>query len=200
MAALGTDIDRETALQYNAEIKDARTQLNALREKRDAAAVEEAQLTELCDKAHRVLSGITDPATIRRFIKLATDKIELQEYSAHFVTLTVTWSEPFAQTDVCYIYLPDGVHENWTEQDIADLRELYPTSDRVVLLQRFPTRSWSGIMAMANDKGIKRVNTSRSNSTLPINVSPKDQEIIDLMGVNPREDGLWVNDVVTVSS
>ena len=198
LAALGESIDVPTAQKYNADIKADRANLNALREKKNAAAVEESQLRELRDKIIDVLKGDSDRDVVRRFIKLATDKIELAECSAHFATLTVYWSSPFAQVDVCYVWLANGVHENWEDDELARLRELYPSADRLAILQAFPTRSWSALMAIALDRGMKRY-TSKNSSDLPIQLAMRDQEIIGLLGFNPgsgyEDRDLWVNNV-----
>jgi DNA invertase Pin-like site-specific DNA recombinase len=197
LAALGDTMDVPTMRQYNQDIKDDRANLD------DAAAVQESQLLELHQKIDQVLMGESDREVTRRFIKLATDRIELTEYSAHFAKLTVYWSSPFAQVDVCYIWLAESVHEAWTETDTARLRELYPAADRLELLQAFPTRSWSGILSYANVKGMSRDTNKNSIPSLPIQLSLKDQEVIDLLGFNPSAGYLlsdaWVNDVSSES-
>ncbi|HKF39399.1 MAG TPA: hypothetical protein VKB35_21060, partial [Ktedonobacteraceae bacterium] len=120
------------------------------------------------------------------------------ECSAHFATLTVYWSAPFQQVDTCYIWLPNGVHENWTKEEIDLLKIMYPSYDRLALLEAYPTRSWSALMAIALDRGIKR-HTIKNSSNLPIQLAMRDQEIMDLLGFNPGmgyQDGdLWVNNV-----
>ncbi len=202
LASLGDTMDIPTMRKYNQDIKDDRTNLDNLRAKKTAANAEVSQLVELYEKIDLILIGKFDRDVTRRFIKLATDKIELTEYSAHFAKMTITWSTPFSQVDACYIWLAESVHEAWTETDTATLRELYPTADRLELLQAFPTRSWSGILSYANVKGMNRY-TSKNSSDIPIQFSLKDVEIMQRVGIEPGNkaeyDDIWVNDVSTVS-
>jgi len=201
-ATFGANLDKGTAQKLNDAIKHEEGQLNGLLAKKNAAETEESRLREMCEKINDVLTGTCDCDTTRRFIKLATDRIELAEHSAHFATLTVYWSAPFAQVDVCYVWLANGVHENWSEEEMSLLRELYPHADRLELLQAFPHRSWSGIQSMANDKGMERC-TYKNSSNLPKQLAIKDQEIISLLGFNPgdgyEDRDLWVNNVSTES-
>src|SRR5260370_36978832 len=98
-------------------------------------------------------------------IAFATDKIILDEYSSHFLTLTIMWSAPFQQVDRCYIYRPGGSHQQWSTEDEEDFRRLYAEADRTELLQRFPTRTWVPILYCAQHLGLRRstdLNTSRS--------------------------------------
>lgn len=197
-ATFGANLDKGTAQKLNEAIKHEEGQLNDLLAKKNAAETEESRLRELCEKIDDVLTGTCDCDTTRRFIKLATDRIELAECSAHFATLTVYWGDPFSQVDVCYIWLKDGVHEYWKQEELDQLRALYPTADRLELLQALPTRSWSSIQAVANDRGMKRY-TYKNSSDLPLQLALKDQEIIDLLGFHPGNGydstNLWVKNV-----
>jgi hypothetical protein len=135
---------------------------------------------------------------------LAGESIELAEYSAHYATLTVTWAVPFAGKDVGYIPLQNSAHENWTEAEKALLAELYPNSDRLLLLRAFPARTWNAISNYANSLGMTR-GTRLDTSDLDPMVSLRDKEVQELIGIRPHESyafaELWVySDIVSSRS
>jgi len=202
LKALGSAADVETAIMLNNEIKEARAHIQELEEMKNSADAEESKLLELAEKIDQVLMSIyEDEEVIRRFIILATDGIEINEYSNHFATLTVRWSAPFQQVDVGYIYLPNGVHESWSDQDLADLKAMYPRASRLEIMQRFPTRSWQGIRTWAYTKGLSREVSGRNNDEVSKDwmLSLKDIEVMQKFGINTREDcreaSLWDTDV-----
>ena len=198
IATFGANFNKGAAARLNEEINNAQAALNDLLAKKNAATIEESQLQELCDRTVDVLTGHCDCDVTRRFIRLATDRIELAECSAHFATLTVYWSAPFAQIDVCYIWLPSGTHQNWTNEELERLRELFPYSDRLDILKAFPHRTWSSILSTAGDRGIRRY-TKVSSCSLPIQLAWRDYEILRLLGMEDAENfdyaNSWVTDV-----
>jgi hypothetical protein len=88
--------------------------------KKHDTAVEESGLIKLKED----IKAMTGLQHSERFINLATESISLDEYSQHFITLTIHWRAPFQQTDVCFIYRKDGGKAEWTSQDTDDLRAL----------------------------------------------------------------------------
>jgi DNA invertase Pin-like site-specific DNA recombinase len=183
IATVGAAIDKETALKLNADSIQDRAQLAALIAKKNAANKEVSGVEELIDRIGKftakpgkhILKTKTgkdffregDEET-RRFIRLATESVELGEYSGHVLTLTIRWRAPFAQTDVCYIYRQEAGHQAWSAEDEQVLRDLFPHADRLAIMQALPTRSWQSIATWANRLGIERntrLNTSGVHDT-----------------------------------
>ena len=124
--------DKATLQQYNEDLLQLTANINELEAKQLDAATEEERVAQLRDRTKRLkellgVGGKTEPGT--RFIRLATDKIILDEYSSHFLTLTIVWSAPFQQVDRCYIYRPGGSHQQWSGEDEEDFRRLYAQAD-----------------------------------------------------------------------
>src|SRR5260370_7482221 len=137
--AVGKDIDKETAEQYNEDIKNARANIAALQAKQKEAAAEEQDLQDLCTELWNFRNrGKRDNLNLRRFIRTITDEVSIDEYSSHVIRLTVVWCTPFAQVDMCYFYREHGGRTGASEEDEAALKRLYPTNDRPTTLPRFP--------------------------------------------------------------
>ncbi len=84
----------------------------------------------------------------------------------------------------------EGTHEHWTQEELARLAELFPHADRLEILQAFPTRTWTGILSTASDKGIKRY-TTKNSSNVPVGLALRDKEILDKLGIESlKEEGL----------
>ena len=201
MAALGTKIDKATAEQYNQDIIDARANLNALLAKKNEASAEEQDLRDLCTELWEFRThGKKTNEKLQRFIKLATDIVSIDEYSSHFIRLTVIWCTPFAQKDVCYFYRKDGGRNGWSEEDEADLAALYPSADRLAIMERFPTKTWLCIMSYANDRHIQR-NTNRNSSGInDRSLSLADWELLQQYGWNREKSAHWLLDVPVTES
>jgi len=195
--ALGEDFDRETAQQYNQDIKDARANIAALQAKKKAAAPEEQDLRDLCTELWNFRNhGKRTNEKLRRFIRLATDAVVIDEYSSHFITLTVVWCAPFAQKDICYFYREDGGRQPWSEQDMADLTALYPYADRLEIMRRFPTRSWISIMAQAtsDEMRLKRLTTLNTFGIVDRSLSLADHELMQRYGWRREKAAHWLLD------
>jgi len=196
--ALGKDFDVETAQQYNRDIKDARANLNALLAKKNEANAEEQDLRDLCTELWDFRNhGKKNNERLRRFIKLATDVVSIDEYSSHFIRLTVVWCAPFAQVDVCYFYRENGGKLGWSEEDERDLARLYPAADRLELLQRFYTKTWICIMDRAKSKGIERNTRLNSSGIIGPSLSLADWDLPQKYGWKREKGAHWLIDVPT---
>ncbi len=203
LAALGEDFDIETAKQYNADIKADRAELNALREAKTKAEVEESGIAAIHQRLRaKSLPAIEDIKDNRRFLRLLAESITLDEYSGHFLTLTIVWRSPFSQVDVCYIYREDSGHQAWSTEDEQALRELYPDADRLELLQRFPTRTWSGIYTWANQMGLSRNTQLNTSGITNRYISLKDYELVQAIGSMPGRayQEHWLYDIDAIGS
>lgn len=198
MAALGTKIDKPTAEQYNEDILNARANLAALVAKEKEASAEEQDLRDLCTELWNFRNhGKKTNEKLQRFIKLATDVVSIDEYSSHFIRLTVVWCTPFAQVDVCYFYRDAGGKLGWSEEDEADLARLYPAADRLELLQRFYTKTWICIMDHAKSRGIERNTRLNSSGIIGPALSLADWDLMQKYGWKREKGAHWLLDVPT---
>ena len=126
--------------------------------------------------------GLATYLNLRRFIRLVTDCVSIDEYSSHFIRLTVVWCAPSAQVDVCYFYREKGGKLGWSEEDEKDLARLYPTADRLELMQRFPTKTWLCIREHANEMGLGHHTRQNSTGILDRVLSLADWELMQKYG------------------
>jgi DNA invertase Pin-like site-specific DNA recombinase len=194
--ALGKGFEVETAQQYNQDIKDARANIAALRAKQKEAAAEEEDLRDLCTELWNFRNhGKRDNLNLRRFIRIITDEVSIDEYSSHVVRLTVIWCTPFAQKDVCYFYREDGGRTGWSEEDKADLATLYPSADRLDIMKRFPTKTWRCIIRYATNRHIHRNTDQNSSGITDRFLSLADWELMQQYGWNREKAAHWLIDV-----
>jgi hypothetical protein len=184
IAAVGASADKKTLLDYNEQILDARANLDALEAKKHTAKVKESSMRELMKRIQKLTGAdcFCSTETSRNFIELACEHVSLDEYSSHFVTLTIVWKAPFVQTDVCYIHREDGSKIEWTEADEYELAMLYPLVDRKAILERFPMRSWIGIMTWAKDQGMERYTRVNTSEIANRKLSLRDHELLQTNG------------------
>jgi DNA invertase Pin-like site-specific DNA recombinase len=180
VATMGQALNQETLLEYGAMELDARANLTALRAKKNAAEVQESRMLELINRVKKIAGS--DKELSQNFISLACESISLDEYSSHFVTLTIYWRAPFNQVDVCYIYRDDGNRMEWTEADEQELARLYPYADRKVILERFSTRSWLCIMSYAQLRGMERYTRLNTSGITNRSISLADHKLLQAHG------------------
>lgn len=201
--AVGATADKVTLQKYNEDLLQLTANINELEAKQQTAAAAESSIARLLDRVKRMkaLAG-SDGQTehSRRFLQLITDKISLDEYSAHFLTLTIAWSAPFQQVDICYIYRPGGGHQHCSTQDEADFRRLYPEADKLELLQRFPTRTWVSLQCWAQRLGLRRYNDLNTSGITDRSLSLADWQLVQEHGWELPEKGYgryWLYDVAS---
>src|SRR5216684_3179994 len=166
--------------------------------KKNEANAEEQDLRDLCTTLWDFRNhGKKNNEQLRRFIKLATDAVIIDEYSSHFIRLTVIWCTPFAQKDVCYFYRENGGKLGWSEEDERDLARLYPAADRLELLQRFYTKTWICIMDHAKSKGIERNTRLNSSGIIGPSLSLADWDLLQKYGWKREKGAHWLIDVPT---
>src|SRR5260370_2106408 len=121
--ANGAKTDQKTLQEFNQTLATDRTNLANLETKKNEANAEEQDLRDLCttlwDFRNHVKKG---NERLRRFIKLATDVVSIDEYSSHFIRLTVGWCTPFAQVDGCYFYRENRGKMDWSDKDERHLQ------------------------------------------------------------------------------
>lgn len=198
MDALGEKFDKQTLEEYNQEIKDARANIAALVAKKNEANAEEQALQDLCTELWNFRNhGKRTNEKLIRFIRLATSKISIEEYSSHFITLTVAWCAPFAQVDICYFYREKGGKTGWSEEEKRDLARLYPDADRRELLERFPTKTWTCIMDRAKSTGIERNTRLNSSGIIDPALSLADWQLLQKYGWKREKGAHWRENVPT---
>ncbi len=199
IAATGATADKATLQKFNAQLLEISSHINELEAKQHTAAVEESCLHRLRDRLNTLLGIGESNEYSRNFIQLVTDKIILDEYSAHFLTLTIVWSAPFQQTDRAYIYRPDGSHQQWSDQEKADLARLYPHADKLELLQHFPTRTWLSISYCTQKLGLRRYTERDTSGMVSNTLSLRDWQLLQEYGWELPEKGYgryWLCDIV----
>jgi len=203
--AVGATADKATLQQYNEDLLQLTAHINELEVKQQTAEVEESRLYRLRDRLTTLLGIGGSNEYSRNFIQLVTDKIILDEYSAHFLTFTIVWSAPFQQVDTCYIYRSEGGHQRWSEQEKADLARLYPYADKLELLERFPTRTWSSIANCTHMLGLRRYTERDTSGIVNSALSLKDWRLLQEHGWELPESEYeygryWLYDIVESSA
>jgi len=195
--AVGATADVATLQQYNADLLEISAHIADLEHMKQSAQAEESHLARIQENLAR-MKAVKDFLYSKQFIKLACDTISLDKYSAHFLTLTIVWDDPFYQVDICYLYRAAGVHQQWSTEDEADLIRLYPLADRAELYQRFPARTWQGIVQLAYQLGIMRCTSLNTSGITDPRLSLADWQLFQQYGWEiPSGDtaAYWVYDI-----
>lgn len=91
--------------------------------------------------------------TVNAFVR----SVRLDEVSPSWYTLTVEWKRADWGTEYRHILRENTAKQFWTEEEDALLREMYPSTNTLLILQQFPTRNYDMIAARANRLGLKRL-------------------------------------------
>ncbi|GER87876.1 hypothetical protein KDW_20380 [Dictyobacter vulcani] len=93
----------------------------------------------------------------RSFMQLVIDRVVIDQISPHFYTVKVEWAYKEWGTEERHWEHKTGGRIAWTEEEIETLKALYATeTDRFVVMQAIPTRSWKTIKHIAHDLKLKR--------------------------------------------
>jgi hypothetical protein len=134
----------------------------------------------------------------RRFIRVVTDSIVLEEIADGWLRCSIMWSSLVGGL-VDHLFIWRAVGHEWTTEEVARLHALYPRASRNELLQAFPTRSFTAITRKAITSSIRRLSDSEQ-STIPNNTSLSDYQVIEKYGVQGGKRIQWVLDQVTNST
>lgn len=102
------------------------------------------------------------PQNKKDIIRKLIEEVKINAISPHLFTLHITWIRPLSQTreDVALLWRSDPtVSEalaNWSEEEEASLRLLYPDRPQIELLQAIPYKTPGQIKRRASQLGIKR--------------------------------------------
>jgi hypothetical protein len=110
---------------------------------------------ELMKRAGDRWSEIVKPEDLPEMVDTFVEKVVWEMLSPRFYTLTIQWRDPEWGADELLCFRDLHPITRWTEEDIALLREYYPTATAEELLQLFPDRTPMGIRKKARKLGIK---------------------------------------------
>lgn len=117
----------------------------------------------------------------QEFVNLFVSKAVLSIAAPHWIQLDIYWSLPDWGNETLFIYRQWSSRGRWTEEDLKDLKEMYPRTSQMELLQRFPERSWLSISNMAHQLGARRIYAERSKN--PPTLSWLDIQFTQTLGV-----------------
>lgn len=119
----------------------------------------------------------------RRFIRLVTKAVVLEELEGDWLKLTVEWTPypTFSFTDIALIYRQNA-GKTWTKQEDMLLLRWYGKASRAYLLEKLPNRTWQAIASHANNLKLKR-HTYEKVTELPSWLSLTDKRMLDKYGL-----------------
>ena len=121
------------------------------------------------------------------------EKVILDTLSPRFYRLAIHWRDPAWNIDVIVCYRSGIPSVQWTEEEVALVKEHYATSTREELMRLLPGRSYMGIQHKATRLRLTKGYTLNTKA-LPLNLSLQDCEIAQQLGVTERalEEELYV--------
>jgi hypothetical protein len=136
----------------------------------------------------------------RSFIHMVTESITLEELAPGWLMLVIVWSplmgfvdsvvSDYRAAEIGYIWRRSG--DPWTDDEIALLRENYPTKPRAELIKLLSTRSWLAIMARAGGLGVARL-ASADPLPIPKNMSLSDIEVMQQYDLEAVKRVQWIH-------
>ncbi len=97
------------------------------------------------------------PQTKKDIIKKLVSEVKIHVIAPHLYTLHITWVQPMAadRDDVALIWRSDPtrteITTEWMKEEEDAVRELYPTSEQIVLMQRIPNKTPGQIRKKARE-------------------------------------------------
>jgi hypothetical protein len=136
--------------------------------KNDLVRYEKTQSLEYIPAFYRILGEAPgdfwkmDIDRQRRMLRMLIETIEIENISPHLYTLRLKWKDPVAvRWDCALIFRRNSLRSNlkgddWTEDELVQLRGMYPTADKLELHVAFPMKSGEAIKQKAAELGVKR--------------------------------------------
>ncbi len=174
-------------------LKGLKATLTELQQKKQVADVDEQEIEECQDLLDCVQAGwsVLPLEKKRRFIGLITQSVVISEASMHFLQFNIIWTSPYGCLDTGYIFRRNGTGGMYTEAENEVIRELYPVADRAAILERLPHRSWISILEQARRLGLSRNRSCGNSSLLHEDVSLRDWEVMETLGM--EYDKKWLD-------
>lgn len=107
------------------------------------------ELIEEWDK----LSFETRLTTVSAFVR----SVLIEQVSPSWLKMTITWKRSDWGIEERYVLRELSAKQFWTPEDDDLLRQLYPETDTLVLLNLLPTRNYDMIVARASRLGLRRL-------------------------------------------
>lgn len=122
------------------------------------------------------------------------ERVILDTLSPRCYRIAIHWRDPLWNTDVMACFRSGSPSLQWTEEELALMRDHYTTSSREELMRLLPGRSYMGIRHKGSRLGIAKSYTWNAQD-LPLNLSLQDYEVAERLGVTEsmlEEDGRYV--------
>ena len=122
------------------------------------------------------------------------EKVILDTLSPRIYRIAIHWRDPAWGIDVMACFRSGIPSVQWTEEEIALIREHYATSSREELMRLLPGRSYAGIQHKASRLGMAKRYTWNVEG-LSLNLSWRDCEVAQQLGVTEgalMEEGRYV--------
>lgn len=127
----------------------------------------------------------------RMLVKLVVERANIVEASPHFVKLELFTKAPLSGVMTIYIHRDGGYHAEWTEEEDAIIREMYPTEDKARVLEALPNRSWYSVQTRASDLKLPTVRRVRGASTMPNDLAYSDLVLMKEVGMTDKDTPYW---------
>jgi len=95
----------------------------------------------------------------RRVIRAVVDSTIISRVTPTWLKVEILWKgigTMLPTTDTGYFWLPGASNQDWTPEEQAILREMYPNEHADTILERLPLRAWQSIRHQAYMLKIKR--------------------------------------------
>ena len=112
--------------------------------------------------------------TKQSFLKLCIERIDLEHVTPHILEITIALKEPIGGYAVGLMFRARPQKIVWSGEEQAILKKDYPGSDRLVVLQALPHRTWASIIEQAMSMGLTRSTYANSAKHIPKNLSLAD--------------------------
>ncbi|MDQ2902620.1 MAG: recombinase family protein [Chloroflexota bacterium] len=159
-------IANENDEELEKELRVKRAELMAI--KQDLTAKKERlgiiDSPEEITQLHRLLGNFDavwpgfDLAQRQRAFSLLINRIEIEVVSPHWLRLSIDWLDAIhTRVDVAYVWKKTpSKGEKFSDEEKEIIRQLYPTSARLDILQLLPDRTWDAIQTQATLAQVKR--------------------------------------------
>jgi hypothetical protein len=87
-------------------------------------------------------------------VNMLVKKVYLQPLSCHFIQMTIQWK--WFPEDIGIIWRSQPASTQWTDEEIAILKEIYEHATPCEVLEALPSRTWDACHIKALSKGLKR--------------------------------------------
>ena len=185
------DVMSDEDLRKNyAKLKNLRQGVETLETRKKQAEQVQSDVAKVMGKVDEVREQWADMKLggRRRFIRLITREIVLDELAPGWLQLSIEWLpiEGLQPVDTAFIWRQTA-GKAWTADEEQIVRDLYPTMPKSEVLYELPQRSWMSIKARAMRLGVRRP-YQLSDTELPNGISVQDAVIFSEYGLELDEE------------